>query len=149
MSTVSAVGRQRFWCIWRPRNATDAIWRVLCSTYILPFQSLPQQNSQNFCIFRVAKNYSIPFRPLCWRLGHMLPLPPTRRHCTASVWWAAWSYTIIIMVGVTNQVYDQVNDTALQPAMDWQLTCYGMYIVCFHDCSLSRETAQQSILCLK
>ena len=39
---------------------------------------LPQQNSQNCCIFRVAKNYCTSFRrPLCWHPGTYAPCPHT------------------------------------------------------------------------
>ena len=54
---------------------------VLRTWFVLPCPPLPQQSSQNFCIFRVGKNCRTPFwHALCWHLGahsHLLP----RRHC--------------------------------------------------------------------
>jgi len=41
---------------------TSKVCIFLRTWFVLPCPSLPQQSSQHFCIFRVAKNYRIPFR---------------------------------------------------------------------------------------
>ena len=49
---------------------------VLRTWFDLPCPSLPQQSSQNFCIFRVAKITSPPFgAPISWRPGAHIPCP--------------------------------------------------------------------------
>ena len=51
---------------------TSKMCIVLCTWFVIPCPSLPQQSAQNFCLFRVAKK--LP-HPLWWRPGH-IPLCP-------------------------------------------------------------------------
>ena len=71
---------RRFWCILKTYKR--CWWHLkfaLFYAHDLSFHahvSLPQQSSQNVCIFCVAKNYRTPFRcPLCWRPGAHAPFP--------------------------------------------------------------------------
>jgi len=56
---------------------TSKMWIFLYTRFILSYPSLPQQSSQNFCIFRVAKNTSPRFgAPSAGVGGHMPPSAP-------------------------------------------------------------------------
>ena len=55
------------------QNFTD-LCIVLCTGFVLPCPSLPQQSSQNFCIFRIAKNYHPRIGAPLWRPGYCVYL---------------------------------------------------------------------------
>ena len=55
---------------------TSKMCIVLYTWFVFPCPFLPQQSSQNFCIFRVAKNYRTPFGTLTLLVpGGICPLP--------------------------------------------------------------------------
>jgi len=128
----------------------------LCTWFVLPCPSLPEQRSPNFCIFHVAKNYRIPF----WRprlapgdIYHLSPYLPLLTSVIEIKWLdLIWSHVVSRLYNIAMKCQYDIIKTECSEEIARIFDRSSAILIKYHDefqsnnCTMGQQTLSFTVV---